>query len=371
MGFFSDLVGAALPAVANAVIPGSGAIAGIAQGVIGGIGSAMSKQSAYDQQALEMQWQSAEAQKNRDFQREERELTQQYNSPLEQRKRLEEAGINVNSMIEGGYNPIPSSSMSGSQASLPGSLASSMLLMNSQNRLINAQADLAETQSEREEIGLSLDELSKGERLKAYKLANKEQEKRIRGVQLDNEMKDLEKRLLKINLEWRAKFTEKEYEKLKEEVIAIRNAAKVSKEQAELVDAQTYNETAKLGLIQEQTWNEIRKGELYEEQIKERRAIRLREEDRNKIAKLLGVPLDTPEWAYHQYLIELGEWGTYFGNLGSNALQKISDGAAEILGIAANGRKPKVRPIGPKTAKPVSHSNPAPAPKRRVTTYYE
>lgn len=136
--------------------------------VIGGIGDAIvsevGRQDAKDQLKSEQNWASNQAQINRDFQREERELTQQweleqwqremdYNSPANQIKLAMEAGINPNSIVDAGGNFSPtsapsSSPMSGSMASSPASLANSLLLHDphtanliANTRKVNAEAE--------------------------------------------------------------------------------------------------------------------------------------------------------------------------------------------------------------------------------------
>lgn len=168
--------GSLISGISSAVsmIPGIGAVAGPA---IAGIGNALggivsgyeSEQSAKNQLQQEQAFNAEQAQINRDFQREEREQTQQfnldmwnmnnqYNSPIEQLKRGQEAGINPNDIINGmkgtSASAFQSTPMSGSQAQSPGSLASSILTKDlemqkllGQTRLVNAQATSAEIQN--------------------------------------------------------------------------------------------------------------------------------------------------------------------------------------------------------------------------------
>ena len=163
MGFFKNMFRAAGNLFGNTLsaIPGLAPIGNTITSEIG-------KSEARDQLKSEQDWSANQAQLNRDFQREERELTQQweleqwqremdYNSPANQMKLAMDAGINPNSVAGAGGNFSPtsapnSSPMSGSTASSPGSLANSLLLHDPQTANLLANTRKTEAEATGKEI---------------------------------------------------------------------------------------------------------------------------------------------------------------------------------------------------------------------------
>lgn len=144
-----------------------GAILGAGASIVGSI---FGRNSARRQQQREMNFNAEQAQLNRDFQREERLATQdfnvnmwnmanEYNSPANQLLRAQEAGINPNAVVGGMDNSsagvVSSYPMSGSQASYSGSIADSLLTLNPELALM--AANTMKTLSEKESIDIAND----------------------------------------------------------------------------------------------------------------------------------------------------------------------------------------------------------------------
>lgn len=107
-------------ALSAAQLTGIGAGVDAASSIIGGGISAIANRNAQKRAIKfareQMAWNANEAQKNRDFQREMFDATNDWNSALSQRKRLEAAGLNPYLMLDGG-NAGTASSASGDSAS--------------------------------------------------------------------------------------------------------------------------------------------------------------------------------------------------------------------------------------------------------------
>lgn len=160
MGWLSNIIGG----VANTV----GSIFGGPVGAIAdGIGSIIGNQSAENQHAADKAWASAEAQKNRDFQVDERLASQEwnemmwhknneYNSPVNQLRLYQEAGINPNAIfgnLNGTSKGSPSTAaMSGASAPSVPSFANSMLGLNPEMRQMLANVRKTEAEAEGQEI---------------------------------------------------------------------------------------------------------------------------------------------------------------------------------------------------------------------------
>lgn len=150
MSWFSNIVSGIGNVLSSVPVVGD-----IAQG----ISSAVSGIEAEKQHERDKAWSAEQAQLNRDFQREERLVVQnynekmwhmnnEYNSPANQIKLAREAGINPGSLFgnsSGGFvsaDPSKSTASAGSMANSPGSLAAQMLTGSAQvaSLLEDAQA---------------------------------------------------------------------------------------------------------------------------------------------------------------------------------------------------------------------------------------
>lgn len=99
-----------------------------------------------DAQQAQMDFAAAEAQKNRDFQLEMWNKTNEYNTAAKQRSRLEDAGLNPYLMLDGGSAGV-ASSPSGAQASSPGIPSYQNPLVGASDALLKYQ-DLEKTRAE-------------------------------------------------------------------------------------------------------------------------------------------------------------------------------------------------------------------------------
>lgn len=134
-----------------------GALSGVAGGFIGSAGSKLidglfgSDPNKQNKEIMQMQNQfnAQEAQKNRDFQLQMFNRTNEYNSPKAQMQRFMEAGLNPDLMYGNGASSIAAQSPSGSQASGSSPIAAvdmqqraaNVALTQAQTRLIEHQAD--------------------------------------------------------------------------------------------------------------------------------------------------------------------------------------------------------------------------------------
>lgn len=172
-----------------------------------GIQSFSDQTTAEDQLKNEQNFNAGQAQLNRDFQREERLQTQefnqemwernnQYNSPKQQLARAQEAGINPNliadSMGRSVSNPVTSSPMSGSMASSSASIASGLLLQQSQIANMNALTRKAESEANINEQQYAYNNVTFNERVKSLEYANDETKARLNKIVADT---DIQKQL--------------------------------------------------------------------------------------------------------------------------------------------------------------------------------
>lgn len=205
-----DTIPAATTIIGGIVGGPVGAAAGYGLGdALGDIGSGvesyLNKEAAKDQLEDEQEFNASEAQLNRNFQREERLQTQQfnldmwnknneYNSPAAQIERAKAAGVNPNIAVESlsrsSANPVTSSPMSGSLASSPGSLASAMLLQSAQIANLNAQTRKANTEANNNEQEYAYNNVIFSDRVKALKYANEETKARLNKIVADTKLQE-------------------------------------------------------------------------------------------------------------------------------------------------------------------------------------
>lgn len=202
----TDFVGDMVPTAFNVVgdiLPGP--LGDVFTDVGSGIESYLNKEDAKDQLEDEQNFNAEQAQINRDFQREERLQTQQfnldmwnknneYNSPAAQLERAKAAGINPNTAVESltrsASNPVTSSPMSGSAAASPGSLASAMLLQSAQIANLNAQTRKANTEANINEQEYAYNNVTFSERVNSLKYANNETKARLNKIVADTKLQE-------------------------------------------------------------------------------------------------------------------------------------------------------------------------------------
>ena len=135
----------------------AGSLSGVAGGFVGSAGSKLidglfgSDPNKKNKELMQMQNQfnAQEAQKNRDFQVDMFNRTNEYNSPKAQMQRFMEAGLNPDLMYGNGASSIAAQSPSGSQASGTSPIAAvdmqqraaNVALTQAQTRLLEHQAD--------------------------------------------------------------------------------------------------------------------------------------------------------------------------------------------------------------------------------------
>ena len=198
--FVVDMVPTAFNAVGD-ILPGG--VGDVFSDIGSGIESYLNKEAAEDQLKNEQNFNAQQAQLNRDFQREERLQTQQfnidmwnktneYNSPAAQLQRAQAAGINpnlvVSSLSRSTANPVTSSPMSGVAASSPGSLASSMLLQSAQIANLNANTRKANTDADINEQDYAYNNATFSDRVNSLKYANEETKARLSKLGIDTEL---------------------------------------------------------------------------------------------------------------------------------------------------------------------------------------
>lgn len=283
MGWFNDIVGVVGSAVGSLPIPG-------ASGIGQGLASWANKNDAKEQARAERNWQSHEAELNRQFQRDERFATQEfnidmwnmnneYNSPVEQLKRAQAAGINPNAVFSGGVDggavakAVTSSPQMGSVAPGTNSIASSMLTSDAVVANLLAQADKTKVQADREKVGLTFDMLSAPYKLELYKknseYISKQIEKMTRDIQHVNFDEELQTKMYGLYANKNEAEVALMTKQLEEIGARIRN-----------YDADTGLKEAQTGLTQSQTV-----GTDYENYVKKARA---------EVAEITGFAPDTP-----------------------------------------------------------------------------
>lgn len=211
--------------IASAIFGGLESLFNIGTGIFDRI-------NAKKQDAKDKAWNAEQAQLNRDFQREEREQTQDfnvdmwnmnnaYNSPAEQVKRLVEAGINPSAAFGGNSyspaqsSPVTSSPMSGSTAST-GGLASSMYTAGginanfASNLQALASAKEAETQGNLNQYNLDWNKMTEKQRLKQLDTNIKYQEAQINGVLVKADLDKMSTKQIEENTRWIGKLNQAE-----------------------------------------------------------------------------------------------------------------------------------------------------------------
>lgn len=302
MGWFSDILGGAakgIGGIAGTLIGGPlGGAAGTAiGGAIGGIANSFNQDDALAQHKSDLAWSANQAELNRQFQRDERLETQkfnidmwnmnnEYNSPVEQMKRAQAAGINPNAVFSGGISglagssPVQSSPMSGSQASYGSSLASTMLTSDAMVANLLSQAQLNETKSEREQFGLSWDKLTAPIRLELLEANRDKIVKEIGKMTRDIAHIDFDEKMQQQMFTLMANKNEAEIDVLVKQLEEIGARVRNYDADTKLKGAQQDVAEAQKGLIESETL-----GQDYENVEKKARA---------EVANITGFPVDAP-----------------------------------------------------------------------------
>lgn len=288
MGWLSDIVGTVGSVVGSSDIP-------FLSGLGDGLSNWANKQDAKDQHASDMAWNANQAELNRQFQRDERLETQQfnidmwnmnneYNSPVERLKRAQAAGINPNLVVGelggGSSQPVQSTPMSGSQASYGTGLASTMLTSDAMVANLLSQAGLNDAKRDREQYGLEWDKMTAPVLKELYEAQRDEIKKKIEKMTRDIEHINFDESMQDKMFELYSSKNEAEINLMTKQLQEI--GARISNYEADtaLKGAQKGVAEAEKGLVESQTT-----GQDYDNYVKKARA---------EIAEITGFPADTP-----------------------------------------------------------------------------
>lgn len=289
----------------GSLIPGVGPVAGPLM-MAGGemLGNAADSASASKQHKADQYFNAEQAQLNRDFQRQERLETQQfnidmwnmnneYNSPAEKLKRAEAAGINPNAVVGelGGASasPVTSAPMSGSQAQSTSSLASSVLTQDAMLSKLIAETNNIKADTKNKEYEYTWNTMTEKERLKQLRKQN---------VLLTNQAikTSLESAGIKINndialgtYEWFCKKSEEEINILTEQLNVLRNQALNIAKDTEVKDSQISVNAATVDSLKADTdkTKEEAKEAYYSADLKKYEV---------QVSNMLGAPLGSSEF---------------------------------------------------------------------------
>lgn len=256
MSWLSKIIGTASNVMS--FIPGIGPVASAA---LNGVSSIAGSITAQDQQQAEQSWAANQAQLNRDFQHQERlesqafnkemwNLNNEYNSPAEQIKRAQAAGINVNSVVAGmrgsSSQPVTTSPMSGSMASSPGSIANSIMTNDAVVANLLAQTRNTEADTANKSYELTWNKLSEPERLVNLQQNNRKLSSDVDKITRDIQHIDFNENMQNQYYSWFCSKTEEEIRIMHEQLNLLRNQSLEVLSNVRKNDAQT-------ALINEQT----------------------------------------------------------------------------------------------------------------------
>ena len=237
MGFFNKLGSAVSSVLGSTGIP-------IVEDIGAGLQSYFGQELAEDQLKNEQNFNAYQAQLNRDFQREEREATQdfnlmmweknnEYNSPAAQLQRAKDAGINPNAVLGNSVAspPVTSSPMSGSAASSSASIASSLLLQDAQLANLMAQARKTNSDADINEQEYAYNNVTFADRVNSLRYANEETKARLNKIISDT---DIQQKTFEIF----ARKSEEELNALREQVNKIRVEIDNARKQGNILDKQ-------------------------------------------------------------------------------------------------------------------------------------
>lgn len=222
MGFLSD-VWSSVKDTWKSLAPAASTILGT---IVGGpVGTAAGAAiGGVLQQKNEQDYNSSEAEKNRDFQLDVWNMNNEYNSPVEQLKRAQAAGINPNAVIgSNGYSSAVSSAPAGSQAAGTPSIANTILTQDAVIRNLMAQTENVQADTDNKRYELTYNKISEPDRLKALKNMNKEQEAKVQKIMSDIGMNDFNKDLQENMYQWFCWKSEEEINEIKAKVNLLRN----------------------------------------------------------------------------------------------------------------------------------------------------
>lgn len=294
--------------------------AAAAQGFSTQVSADLKTKEALKQIEEDRKFNSEEAAKARQWSTDERLASQafnldmwnknnEYNSPIEQLKRLKEAGINPN-MLGGNPNeasaPVTTSAGSSSQASnssgasfVAPSMAQSANMLtalgNYQNQVAQAINTNLKSEWDRKTFESRADQVSEttNEIKSRYRL-NDEQTKQV--AELNNWISRKSKAELDLML---AQLNNE-----KQKLNLLKAQTNTEKERKDLIDAQTYTEISRDGLLEEQIAGQ--------ETANERSLLAKKQEElKSKFSEITGIPYDANDFQLAYYLWQQEEFEDY------------------------------------------------------------
>lgn len=341
MGFFTDLLSFGTGAIAGAGVP-------IVSGIAGGVNDFINKKEAMSQHQSDLNWNAQQAQLSRDFQREERELTQQwneeiwnknneYNSLASQVARAQEAGVSPNALFGNGAGTVAAQAprttpMAGATASSPSTLASTLLTSDAVRKNLEAQAKQAESQANYTDSQKDFYDLTSEVRAKIleeeYENLKKQGNKTVKEIEkMGFDMETVNRmfdRYSKLD-EAQINMLEAQTNKLRNETMPyLKNLEKLqseinlNKENAELIDQKTYESIHNVMYTDTLTEGQEISNEL--DNIKK------------QFSDLTGVPLGTQEFELEFYLFRKGELWNLYNKLAIDGLEELAKAPGRVLG---------------------------------------
>lgn len=353
-------------------------IGGLLSPIFKGLASSQDKQNAYNQWLTEMQYNSIEAQKNRDYATSERIASQEfdmmmwrenneYNSLASQLQRARDAGVNVNSIIGSGNSnvasqPVKSNPASGTPASYSSGLPSAMLTNSAMTQNLMAQTENIKADTGNKEYDLRWNKLTEGERFDSLVNANAESKARANQILTDIGISKISSQIEQGMYMWYSRLSEEDIkikreqlnnwslqnldmlDKLelnKENKLYIRSQRNYTDKMAEKAEMDAlaaqqgiYESQHRIALIDEQA-----AGQQLDNEIKEyeKELLRIKKE----FSSITGIPINTPELEINLYLQKKGRMWDYYNLLAHRGLQGVVDAPGKILSLGLGGNKSK------------------------------
>lgn len=377
MGFLSNLwhdvrgiygtIGKVAGSALMTALPGVGTVLGGAAYTLGTLASngaqkEEARETAQKQLAQEQAFNAEQAELNRQFQRDERLATQEYNldmwnktneynSPAQQLKRAQEAGISPNAVFSNGVDgggsvsPVTSTPMPGSTAAASPSIANSLLTHDAALQQMFAQARLTQAQADNAEYELSWNKHTEKVR---YETLEAQRDKIFSDIGMNDFTKEQQTAMLRLT----ASKTQEEINVMRQQLNVLRNQSlnllkdlqvkdsviNLNNQNAELADAKTYESLANTA----QTYATTTNIEL-DNQIKELEVA---------VSNIMSAPIGTPEHVVAFKMFVEGKYEDYFNyvathsDFNSNTAQEIRGLAkmfqGSILGLLGNTAVPAI-----------------------------
>lgn len=298
----------------------------------------------------EQQFNADQAQLNREFQRDERHAAQEwntemwnlnneYNSPAEQLKRAQAAGINPNALFANGVDgagsasAVQTSPMSGTPTAGTPSIANAILTHDALLQQMMAQTELINAQADSQKYDLTWNKLTEDER---YRNLVAQSDKIFSDIGMNDFNKEQQKALLRFT----AAKTDAEIKVMSEQLNLLRNQSldllkgievkdsqiRLNNASRRLTDSQTFKTNVESLQVQQQTAyiSEQTEYQKMENQIKDLEV---------QVSEITGAPVGTDEHTMMFYLFKNGQYTDFFNYASQGALAN-SHAFAETAGNA-------------------------------------